>query len=1096
MRATHRTLTAAVASLTAAALGLLVTATPALADTTTDTYLVAAPDTATAEALVDSMSGTTQEVLDNVDMLSAHLTPAQAAALDSVPGVSVYPDVSVSVADVQNNPGWSLDRLDQTQPSLLSTANPNHQYWYPASAGAGVRIYILDTGVNAVSDLTGRLLPGYDATTATENGQSDCYGHGTSVATVAAGTANGAAKRATVVPVRVADCSGSATASNMIGGLNWIMANNPAGTPAVINISMAGQDFSSDSYNAIDLAVEAAVNAGFFVTLAAGNFSPSFTQAADACQVYPARAASAFTMGAIDPNVNSSAEGRASFSNAGSCLDAWAPGQWVNAMNSAGTAVQVAGTSFAAPLAAGVSAVYLGENPSATPTQVTTALKNAGQRDALINNGTDPLDANVRFSAPGVTYPASSTSPNLVLQSAVPVPDVTGKITDVTWTATRSSGTLTFTAPAGTTTQLTLTRGGETARTQTVTGSSATFTDLTVGASYLLTATTINDGLLSITPFTTTVTTSSSVSAPAAPTAVTADATGAISWTAPVDNGGSPITGYQVQTSLNGSVWTAATCPAGTTTHCTLAGLASQTSYQVRVAAVNGAGTSPFSAPASLTTGQLVPGTPTSVTVTNSTTSAATLSWTAPTDAGVSPITDYDIEFSYDGGTNWYHYSHTPSTATSINFMYGGARPGWTFQVKVSAVNAYGTGKPAATLTYTTPTGIPDAPTNVQTVSATWSTITVSWTAPAAGSNGSGPITDYNVMYSADNGASWSAWPHTASTATTATITGLKPSRTYLIAVSAATSYAVGGNATTTAATANGAPATPPSVKIVSTSTSGVSLSWTAPTTPSDAPILDYITKYSLDGGATWTSVAHTASATPAVTVTYPKTTVSTKAMWTVAAVNKYGTSKSASYSYTTPNGTPGAPQALTVVSNTVSGVKLSWSAGTNGASPTSYYLVSYSLDAGATWTALTRATATTLTYTYPTARSLTAMTWKVQAVNSYGTGAGSTVSYVTPSTVPRAITNLTVTTNTAAKTVLTWNAPNDPGASPISDYIIMRSSNGGSTWTTVADGISTATTFTATYPMKNTTYIYRVLAKNSYGWGPYEQVTFTTPAR
>ena len=92
---------------------------------------------------------------------------------------------------------------------------------------------------------------------------------------------------------------------------------------------------------------------------------------------------------------------------------------------------------------------------------------------------------------------------------------------------------------------------------------------------------------------------------PGGPTNVTGTAGNgqvAVSWTAPASNGGSAITGYQVQlaTSVGGTYSNAAGCPtSSTTTSCTATGLRNSTTYFFRVAAINGVGTGPYSAPSS-----------------------------------------------------------------------------------------------------------------------------------------------------------------------------------------------------------------------------------------------------------------------------------------------------------------------------------------------------------------------------------------------------------------------------------------------------------------------------------------------------------------
>jgi hypothetical protein len=66
----------------------------------------------------------------------------------------------------------------------------------------------------------------------------------------------------------------------------------------------------------------------------------------------------------------------------------------------------------------------------------------------------------------------------------------------------------------------------------------------------------------------------------------------------------------------------------------------------------------------------------------------------------------------------------------------------------------------------------------------------------------------------------------------------------------------------------------------------------------------------------------------------------------------------------------------------------------------------------------------------------------------------------------------------------LTWAAPT--GGSTPTDYVVQYSSNGGSTWTTFADGTSTATSATVTGLTNGTEYIFRIQAVNAFGEGPF----------
>ena len=118
------------------------------------------------------------------------------------------------------------------------------------------------------------------------------------------------AKSATLVPVRVLDCSGSGYYSDVIAGLDWVAADHRGGSPAVVNLSLGGP-----TSRMLDVAVQNAINDGIVAVVAAGN------SAIDACNSSPARLPSALSVAASD-----SSDRQASFSNYGSCVDLYAPG--------------------------------------------------------------------------------------------------------------------------------------------------------------------------------------------------------------------------------------------------------------------------------------------------------------------------------------------------------------------------------------------------------------------------------------------------------------------------------------------------------------------------------------------------------------------------------------------------------------------------------------------------------------------------------------------------------------------------------------------------------------------------------------------------
>ncbi len=279
---------------------------------------------------------------------------------------------------------WGIDRLDQRGKTL------DNRYAVPLD-GTGVTAYVIDTGVLAShEEFGGRVLGGLDGV-GDGSGTEDCNGHGTHVAGSIAGGHYGVAPMARVVPVRVLGCTGDGSVSDVIAGINWMVSNHVAGTPAVANLSMG-----TPSSSALNRAVDTATADGITMAVAAGNSNT------DACTMSPASAPTAISVGATDVQ-----DDRAPFSDYGPCVTVFAPGVDIeSAWSSDPKATEVlSGTSMAAPHAAGVAALLLSGVPGATPAQV---------RQGIIDGAT-----------PGVVSNPGGGSPNLLLfaaASSVPMP--------------------------------------------------------------------------------------------------------------------------------------------------------------------------------------------------------------------------------------------------------------------------------------------------------------------------------------------------------------------------------------------------------------------------------------------------------------------------------------------------------------------------------------------------------------------------------------------------------------------------------------------------------------------------------------------------
>ncbi|MER0243123.1 S8 family peptidase [Streptomyces sp. HSW2009] len=295
------------------------------------------------------------------------LTETEAKRLAADPAVAkVVQNKTFKATGTQDNPpSWGLDRIDQADTQGDGT------YAYPDGAGDGVTAYVIDTGVRVThKDFEGRATHGFDAVDG-DDSADDGNGHGTHVAGTIAGADHGVAKKAKIVAVRVLNDQGSGTTEQVVAGIDWVTEHHQG--PSVANMSLGG-----GADEALDAAVQKAIESGVTFGVAAGN------ESTDAGQSSPARVPEAITVAS-----STETDQQSSFSNYGDIVDIYAPGSDItSAWNTGDDATNtISGTSMATPHVVGAAAVYLGGHQDATPDQVAKALTEGATPDKISNPG-------------------------------------------------------------------------------------------------------------------------------------------------------------------------------------------------------------------------------------------------------------------------------------------------------------------------------------------------------------------------------------------------------------------------------------------------------------------------------------------------------------------------------------------------------------------------------------------------------------------------------------------------------------------------------------------------------------------------------------
>jgi len=266
-------------------------------------------------------------------------------------------------------PSWGLTRCSHF--GGVDGGMNNHYSHH--EAGAGVNVYVLDTGVFVNhQDIRGRATWGANFVPGSID--EDRNGHGSHCAGTIAGSAFGVAKTAHIIAVKCLGDNGSGSYAGIVSSIEWVTEDykrrKPNGERGLVSMSLGG-----GAPGGMQPAIAASRAEGVAYVVAAGNSN------ANACSFYPAAFPECTTVGATDAQ-----DVRSYFSNFGPCTKIFAPGSGITSIWWDGTTNVLSGTSMACPHVAGEAAVLLSQRDF-TPEQLEKELQANSQQDLIVNVG-------------------------------------------------------------------------------------------------------------------------------------------------------------------------------------------------------------------------------------------------------------------------------------------------------------------------------------------------------------------------------------------------------------------------------------------------------------------------------------------------------------------------------------------------------------------------------------------------------------------------------------------------------------------------------------------------------------------------------------
>lgn len=454
-----------------------------------------------------------------------------------------------------------------------------------------------------------------------------------------------------------------------------------------------------------------------------------------------------------------------------------------------------------------------------------------------------------------------------------------------------------------------------------------------------------------------------------------------------------------------------------------------------------------------------------------------TLTWRAPTYAGISPVTGYRI-IPYIGAV-----AQAPMDVLNVLTANVSGVNGTAYTYTVTALTAQGYGAASAASSPTTPSTVPGAPTGVAGTSNGVQSSVVSWVAPA--SNGGAAITNYRVTVLIGATVQFTT---VVGNVLSTTITSLGIATTYTFQVDAINLDGDGALSTaSTPITTAGLASAVQSLTSTQSSggTDGIAFSWIAPASNGGAAITSYGYEIRLTSNDSVLASGTTTLLTKTVTGLGNGTTCYAR-VW---AINANGAGATANSNSTTTVNVPDAPTTVAATSNANQQSVVTWVAPAyNGGLAIIAYRV-WAYVGGVSQGNVV--VGNVLTYTYTGLTNGTGYTFKVDAINSIGDGALSVASSVaTPATTPGPVQSL-VASAVSGGITFSWTTPLSNGGSGITSYAyeIRKTSDN----TVVASGTG-GSPKTVTGLAVGTSVYARVWAVNALGAGTTTNSNSATP--